>query len=66
MRKIKCSGPGCEDRRVHHEKPDVPRGPQYVEVPDDYGDVKAYCSIECCMYDCGVKVPKDAIKPNAI
>ena len=48
-KKIKCSGPGCENKRVHHERPDTPRGPQYLDVPEDYYG-KAFCSIECQMY----------------
>lgn len=51
MKKVKCSGPGCEGRRRHHES-DEPRGPQWVEVPDGFpDDKKAYCSVECASYD---------------
>lgn len=39
-------GYGCAERRIHHERPDTPRGPQYVEVPDDY-EGPAFCSITC-------------------
>lgn len=49
MKKL-CTAPGCESRRRHHED-DAPRGPQYVEVPDEYPqDQPAYCSIECAIY----------------
>ena len=50
MKKIKCSGPDCENRRRHWCEPDTPRGPQYVEVQDDY-EGKAYCSLTCAMLD---------------
>lgn len=51
MKKVKCSGPGCSERRCHHEFPDKPRGIQWIEVPDDFPeDGKAYCSIDCAMY----------------
>ncbi len=47
-KKQQCAGPGCGDRRIHHESPDVPRGPQFCEVPDDFaGD--AYCSLSCAI-----------------
>lgn len=48
-RKILCKAYGCEQRRVHHES-DLPRGPQWVEVPDTYLGDTAYCSFECLMY----------------
>jgi len=55
MKKVKCSGPSCELRRLHYES-DRARGPQWVEVPDDFhNDKKAYCSIECAAYDGALK-----------
>lgn len=58
MKQIECSGPYCPQRRIHYEDPFTPRGPQFIEVPDDY-EGKAYCSIECAMYDgCFKKDPK--------
>lgn len=50
-KKIPCAGPGCANRRVHHERPDEPRGVQMVEVPESYdGNATVYCSIECWLY----------------
>ena len=46
MKKIPCSGPVCDQRRIHHEEPDVMRPRQTVEVPDDY-EGKAFCSYTC-------------------
>ncbi len=45
-KKQQCNGPHCTSRRVHHERPDTPRGVQYVEVPEDYSG-PAFCSISC-------------------
>jgi len=49
MKKVPCSGPGCEKRRIHYERPDTPRGTVLVEVPDTY-EGNAFCSIECYNY----------------
>jgi len=46
---IDCSGPHCAERRIHHERPDTPRGIQSVRVPQNYVG-PAFCSIECRMY----------------
>jgi hypothetical protein len=43
-----CSGPGCQGRRVHYEQQDTPRGPQYVEMPED--KKRGFCSLECATY----------------
>jgi hypothetical protein len=51
MRKLLCHGPGCADRRIHHERQDVPRGPQWVNVPDDFKGQVAYCSLTCAAMD---------------
>ena len=48
LKKVKCSGPGCE--YVVRWTTMKVRGPQYIEVPDDF-EGKAYCSIECQLYD---------------
>jgi len=49
-----CDGPGCDQRRIHFEYPDVMRPRQKVEVPADWPDEKPvfcfFCSIECSMY----------------
>lgn len=52
MTKIRlCDGPGCDQRRVHFESPDVMRPRQKVEVPDDFPDDKpVFCSLECYYY----------------
>ena len=49
MKLVRCSFPGCGDRRCHFENP-KPRGkPVMVEVSDDYVGL-AYCSFECRAY----------------
>lgn len=48
VKQIICSGPGCDNRRVHWMEPFTPRGPVKVIVPDDY-EGPAYCSIECSL-----------------
>lgn len=61
MKQVKCSGPGCENRRRHHES-DEPRGPQIVDVPDDWQGKRAFCSIECAAYGgTGVLRPPDEL-----
>jgi len=55
MRKLPCNGPGCSERRIHHENPNTSRGIIMLEVPDDYLGTKAYCSLECAMYDGALK-----------
>ena len=49
MKRVKCPAPGCAGKRIHHERPDTPRGPQYNDVPDDYYGL-TFCSLECQMY----------------
>jgi len=49
MKQIPCSGPGCSKVFTNHET-DLPRGVKLIEVPDEYQG-KAYCSIECKVYD---------------
>jgi len=42
---------GCAARRIHFERPDEPRGKQYVEVPESHDELMpAFCSWECAMY----------------
>jgi hypothetical protein len=50
MKKVDCSYSKCGDYRVHHEKPDIARGQQKIEVPDDFIG-KAYCSCTCAILD---------------
>jgi hypothetical protein len=61
--KVQCPGPGCADRRRHHED-DTPRGPQMVEV-ESAGQL-AFCSLECAIYagviDQGGERPRDEWK----
>lgn len=45
-RTVPCANARCGERRVHYERPDTLRGPQTVEVRDDYTG-PAFCSIEC-------------------
>jgi hypothetical protein len=54
-KKLPCSGPQCSERRIHYERPDEPRGIQYVEVPEDFTG-KAYCSHTCAMLDGALKL----------
>lgn len=49
MRKVPCFNPDCWSRRVHHERPDVPRGQRFVEVPDDWDGSHAFCSMMCAV-----------------
>ncbi len=59
-KKVACArtGNGCEDRRVHHERPDVPRGIQYVEVRANCVGPQ-FCSIECMLYMKGIMKEKE-------
>lgn len=51
MKKRLCDYKDCGSRRVHYERPDIQRGTQTIEVPDDFPDEKkAFCSIECACY----------------
>ena len=49
-KKMPCSYDQCKYHRIHFELPDVPRGVQYVEVPDDW-EGPAYCSVTCAIMD---------------
>lgn len=50
MKKVVCSGPDCQDRRIHWCDPDKPRGFQMVQVTDDWPDDRpAFCSMTCAI-----------------
>ena len=50
MKKVPCSGPGCQQYRVHWMHPETARGVQYVEVADDFpDDGQAFCSMTCAI-----------------
>src|SRR5574337_24284 len=50
MKKLPCKAYGCAERRRHWCDPDTPRGPQYVEVPDDWPDDRpVFCSLTCAI-----------------
>ena len=50
MKKIVCQAPGCQSRRKHWSDPDSSRGPQMVEVPDDWPSGRpAFCSMTCAL-----------------
>ncbi len=49
MRKVPCFNPDCWSRRVHHERPDTPRGQVFVEVADDWDGYAAFCSYMCAI-----------------
>ena len=55
MKRLPCSGPGCSQRRAHHERPDEERGTQWVEVQDGY-DGLAYCSLTCAAMAGAIKL----------
>ncbi len=47
-----CSWAKCGERRIHHDRPDIMRGHQNVEVPDNYPeDFPCYCSMTCAISD---------------
>jgi hypothetical protein len=46
-RKVLCKALACE--RVANSEGN-PRGPQWVEVPEDFTGDRAYCSVECLLY----------------
>lgn len=52
MKKVVCPGPACQSRRVHHQRQDEPRGPQMVQVSDDWPEGRpAHCSMTCALID---------------
>ena len=54
-KRVVCAYEGCKLRRVHHERPDEPRGPQSVEVPWNY-EGNAYCSMTCAIMNGAMKL----------
>jgi len=51
-KKLPCCYPECWQRRIHHERPDVPRGQQSIEVhADTPEDAPVFCSITCACMD---------------
>ena len=49
MKKVVCASTSCPARRVHHERPDEPRGLQEFWVPAAT-QPPYFCSIECSVY----------------
>lgn len=58
-----CNGPGCDKYRIHHERPDEPRGVKYVDAPDDYPlDKPVYCSITCALMGGAISMKRNKDK----
>lgn len=57
MKTVTCESTSCPNRRKHHEEPNIPRGIQAFQVPDD-ATGPFYCSIECSVY--GASEKRDA------
>ena len=52
MKRLPCKHEKCGERRVHHDRPDTPRGVRFVDVPDDFTeDDPVFCSITCAVLD---------------
>ena len=49
MKRVLCASTSCPSRRVHHERPDIPRGEQWFWVPEETPG-PCYCSVECSVY----------------
>jgi hypothetical protein len=50
--KLPCKFPRCGERRIHHDRPDEPRGTQLVEVPDTTSEYDpVFCSYTCAIAD---------------
>jgi hypothetical protein len=58
MKKLPCASPICGERRVHHERPDTPRGQQYCEVRANHTG-PAFCSLNCYFYWKGCEKEKE-------
>lgn len=64
VKRFCCEFDSCSSRRVHHDNPDTPRGPQILTVEDDR-DTPVFCSMTCAMLagmmsvridsDCGIE-----------
>jgi hypothetical protein len=52
MKKVPCCSSACSGRRVHHERPDTPRGTQFCTVKANHTG-PAYCSLNCYIYGKG-------------
>ena len=50
MKQIPCSYKNCSERRIHHERQDISRGLQLIDVSEEFNG-KAYCSIMCASLD---------------
>ena len=63
MKKVPCSSSACSERRIHHERPDDPRGQQYCEVKANHHG-PAYCSLNCYFYGKGEREQAQKEKEN--
>lgn len=61
--KVQCPGPGCADRRSHHDDPYTPRGLEMLDVPDDRTE-PYFCSIECGVYAGVLSLKHDGVRPR--
>jgi hypothetical protein len=52
FKKMPCSSAACSERRIHHERPDTPRGIQICTVKANHIG-PAYCSLNCYFYGKG-------------
>lgn len=59
LKKVPCSYKDCGMRRVHHERPDTPRGVQMVTVGEKH-EGPAYCSLTCALLDGAISIVKRA------
>jgi hypothetical protein len=57
-KKVPCSIEGCSGRRIHHERPDTPRGTQWCTVKENHAG-PAFCSLSCYMYHKGTIKEKE-------
>jgi hypothetical protein len=57
-KRMACSAEGCGDRRIHHERPDTPRGTQYIDVKANHRG-PAFCSLNCYFYYKGCMKEKE-------
>ena len=46
-RRVPCFNQRCWSHRIHHERPDEPRGQQMCDVPLEWDGSCAFCSITC-------------------
>lgn len=65
--KVECNESSCQGHRVHWCDPDTPRGPQMVEVPDDWPkDRPAFCSMTCAIMGGYTKMLVENPCPNCL